>query len=344
MAATPSARALLVFGAVVFVLTLWLLCSDSRRRRESLTNRTLLPIGSTCQYTQRVRGSGAGWVCPGGSVDTKRTWGDPDGDKQCLLGCVTNPAVCQYRYRTKQKDGTWKCPVGWGDTGLDPGVINGERQCQQCPVRGDCSYTTRVDVGGGTWRCPEGTLDTGRTWESGSDGDKQCLAACCPSGYRGKNGGSSDLFACGPRDIERDGGIRRSSDTKKATELIGACCQWTNKDCRHRGLAGFFQNQKDQGITKTGYYTADDGCEVNVYDQAGKPLAVTGEGLGLKGLGIKIGLALAVTAISVGAAAFIGPAAGVVAGAAGSALAKVGTKQVVKVVGSKLEEKQKKKK
>ena len=326
------ARAALVAALAVLVAVAFLVVMFKKASRvETLAGRALLPVGSACQYSQRVRRNGQ-WACPAGSVDTGRTWGDPDGDKQCVLGCVTNAGVCQYRYREKQGDGSWRCPAGWADTGLNNGVPEGERQCQQCPVRGDCRYTTRVQTPTGQWRCPEGSLDTGRDWNMGADGEKQCLTACCPSGFKGKNGGSSDLFPCGPWDIQRDGGIRRSTDGQKATELMGACCQWTNKDCRQRGLAGLWQNRKDQGITKTGYYTADDGCEVNIYDQRGGPLAVTGSGLGIKGLGIQVGLALAVTAISVGAAAFMGPAAGVLAGGVGGAAMKLVANQAAKKV------------
>lgn len=324
--------AVLGIAAAVVLLASWF----GGGRKEGLAGRTLLNIGSTCQYAQRLKTTNGQWACPEGSVDTGRTWGDKDGDKQCLLGCVTNPNVCSYKYREKQPDGSWSCPKGYADTGLDPGVPFGDhRQCQQCAVRGDCRYTQRVQTGEGVWRCPLGTLDTGLNWDNGQDGDKQCITACCPSGFKGKNGGSSDLFPCGPWDIQRDGGIRNSSN-QKAEELIGACCQWTNKDCRHKGFKGFFQSQVDKGINKTGFYTADDGCEVNVYDQSGNPLTVTGTGLGLKGLGIQIGMALAVTAISVGAAAFMGPAAGALVGGLGGAAIKVATNQAAKKVTQKV--------
>lgn len=349
-----SKRVLLLIAAVVGLVALVMLYvywPGRQGRREGLAGRSLLPIGSTCQYAQRIQTTKGDWACPANTVDTGRTWGDNDGDKQCLMGCVTNPNVCSFKYRQyNPKDGSWKCPAGYADTGMNNGVPDGERQCQQCGFNGTCRYTQRTQTSEGVWRCPVGTIDTGAQWADGTNGDKQCITACCPSGFKGKNGGSSDLFPCGPWDIQREGGIRNSSN-QKAEELIGACCQWTNKDCRKRGFAGFFQSQVDKGIVKTGFYTADDGCEVNVYDQRGGEIAVTGTGLGIKGLGIQIGMALAVTAISVGAAAFMGPAGGVLAaGVGGTAIklvanqaAKKVTKQVVNQAGTKVTDREKEK-
>ena len=216
----------------------------------------------------------SGGKCPEGSVPTG------DSNKQCLAGCVVLPS-CTYTQRVQQGK-NWVCPSGFTDSGLTWGVPNGDKQCYQCPVEDGkrCSYTTRA-WDGKAWRCPDGTLDTGRTW--GMDkGDKQCLTGCCPTGFKGKNGGSSDLFACGAGDIARSGGIR-NKDRQPAEELNGYCCQWTNKDCKHKGFAGLFQSSKDIGTKQTGWYTEDDGCNVNVYDQSGKVVAVTGKGAGLWG-------------------------------------------------------------
>ena len=245
------------------------------RRKETMTARALLAVGSGCAYTQRVQQGGA-WRCPDGTADTGRSWGDPDGDKQCLKGCRVSPA-CEYRGRVFT-NGAWRCPDGWADTGLTWGVANGDKQCQRCPAKAGCSFTQRVKTSDGEWRCPPGTLDTGRSWGV-ADGDKQCLGACCPTGYKGREGGTSDLFACGPWDIQRDGGIRRGSDNGKPDELLPFCCQWTNKDCRRKGFAGWFQRIKDSGTSPTGYYSSDDGCNVNVWDENGTAVAVTGKGM-----------------------------------------------------------------
>lgn len=276
LAGDPLLVGLIAF-AVTFALTLLFL--RSARRREGMQNRVLAAIGSACKYTQRVPVNNQ-WKCPEGTLDTGRSWGDKDGDLQCLLGCAVSPN-CEYTGRTLQNK-QWKCPAGWADTGLNWGVPNGDKQCQRCAPKQGCGYTQRQATKDGEWRCPPGTFDTGRDWGK-PDGDKQCMTACCPSGFKGREGGTSDLFPCGPHDINRDGGIRRSSDNQKAAELISYCCQWTNKDCRHKGLSGFFQSAKDTGTRQTGYYTADDGCNVNVWDQAGGQVAVTGKGLGLWG-------------------------------------------------------------
>ena len=99
----------------------------------------------------------------------------------------------------------------------------------------------------------------------------------------GCQGGTSDLFSCATGDIPRKGGIRRSADRQPAWELAPYCCQWTNKDCKHKWVSGLWQGSKDMGTKATGYYTEDDGCNVNVWDQSGKKLAVTGKGAGLLG-------------------------------------------------------------
>lgn len=259
--AVALAAALLAVAALVALALVW------HRRRGTRENLT---ITSACQYVARLNGK-----CPEGSVETG------DAAKPCLAGCVVLPS-CQYTQRTNQ-NGTWACPAGWTDSGLTWGVPNGDKQCYQCPVEDGkrCSYTVRA-WDGKQWRCPDGTIDTGRTW--GMDkGDKQCLQGCCPTGFKGKEGGTSDLFACGAGDITRQGGIRRGADRQPADELAGYCCQWTNKDCKHKGFAGLFQSSKDIGTRPTGYYTEDDGCNVNVWDQSGKKVAVTGKGAGLWG-------------------------------------------------------------
>lgn len=229
-----------------------------------------MAITNSCEYVSKKGGA-----CPAGTADTGNS------KKPCLAGCIVMPH-CEYRTR-ESKNGKWTCPSGWMDSGLSWGVPNGDKQCYKCPVEDGkrCAYTQRQMVDG-QWQCPAGTLDTGRTW--GTDNpEKQCLLGCCPTGYNKKEGGTSDLFACGAGDITRQGGIRRSSDRQPATELASYCCQWTNKDCKKRGLAGLFQSSKDIGTKQTGYYTEDDGCNVNVWNQSGEKVAVTGKGAGLWG-------------------------------------------------------------
>lgn len=284
----------LVATAAVVWLRCWL-----RRRREGMDK---LAISSGCVYTYRVQAKDGKWVCPEGTVDTGRTWGDADGDKQCLMGCAVNPN-CQYTTRVF-KNGAWRCPAGYVDSGLTWGVAYGDRQCQKCPQQVNitgkkCSFTGREWMAeANEWRCPAGTLETGskENWNA-------CLLACCPvGGYKGREGGTSNLFPCGKWDIEREGGIAGPDGVP--TELYPFCCQWTNKDCKAKAFRGLFQGVADIGTRDTGYYTKDDGCNVNVWDQHGNKVAVTGKGLGKWGA---IGIFAGVGVATVGTAVFIGP-------------------------------------
>ena len=248
-------------------------------------------VGTGCEYTTRVQ-EGSAWVCPKGTVDTGRSWQDPDGDKQCLVGCAVNPH-CEYTQRVQQGK-EWKCPAGFVDSGLMWGVDYGDRQCHKCPTAVDlpgkkCAFTGR-EWTGKEWRCPGGSLDTGS-----KDDWNGCLLACCPTkGYKGRDGGTSELFPCGKWDVDRNGGIRRSADKGKATELYPFCCQWTNKDCKAKLFRGLFQGAADAGTKQTGFYTEDDGCNVNVWNQNGEKLAVTGKGMGKWGaIGLFVGVGLA---------------------------------------------------
>lgn len=97
-------------------------------------------IRPECQYTRREQRPDGLWVCPAGTADTGRTWGDLDGDKQCLVGCTQ------------------------------------EQQQPKAAARPECRYTRR-ELRNNAWVCPSGTTDTGRTWGD-QDGDKQCLVSC----------------------------------------------------------------------------------------------------------------------------------------------------------------------
>ena len=291
-----------------------------------------LAFNNACDYTVRVDGP-AGAVCPEGTVDTGRNYGDPFGDRQCLVQCATNPH-CTYVKRVKQPDGTWKCPAGYLDSGLTWPLANGDRQCYKCPMEENagnlkCSFTGRKQNAKGKWWCPKYTLDVG-------DQKRQCLVACCPKGHAKEHGGTSELFPCGPWDINRDGGIRSSETKGKPKELeAGVCCQWTNKDCRHKGISGLWQGLKDTGTLQTGYYTDDDGCNVNVWSMEGKPISVTGKGLGIGGAIAMIATTLLSfvpgVGMGVGVARSIGTALfGAVARGAAGAAARQGMVQVAK--------------
>lgn len=290
-------------GVLAVVVALVALASSWVAWRAMFPRDGFLAVGTGCEYTTRVQQGGA-WVCPQGTVDTGRSWQDPDGDKQCLVGCAVSPH-CEYRGRVEAGKNGWKCPAGFVDSGLTWGVAYGDRQCHKCPSTVDppgkkCAFTGRQWVAtANEWRCPPGSLDTGskEDWNG-------CLLACCPtSGFNGKQGGTSELFPCGKWDIERKGGIRRVPDGGVATELYPYCCQRTNKNCNAKLFKGLFQAVKDTGTKGTGFRMEDNGCRVNVWTQTGEGVAVTGKGMGKWGaIGLFAGVGLAAPVLMVAGA------------------------------------------
>ena len=136
-----------------------------------------------CTYVVREQKDNE-WVCPEGTIDTGRSWGDENGQNQCAITqqCVDIlgplPAKCTYTTRIPMGD-KWVCPEGTIDTGRSWEHVDGDKQCQTsaCPPSGkpvfkECSYSVRVQKDN-KWACPEGTIDTGRSWEH-ENGQKQC--------------------------------------------------------------------------------------------------------------------------------------------------------------------------
>jgi hypothetical protein len=269
-AARSAARRLPPWTLLVLVLVLAAAWRCLARRREGLSDGDCsgsrpYAVNGMCCKTQdgkkckKPKGTAApaGTAAPGG--------GCPSDKLSINLGgsapqCITNDE-CFNKYSGKNvqhADKTWWCECG------------------------DGTY----------WKDGKCNCNAGWTW----DGNNHvCLApdgvrndGACPSGFKGQNGGSSDLFPCdqnGNNEFSRSGGIRTgNNDAGTAqTMLKGLCCQWTNKDCHSKGFLGFVQGIRDKGIENTGFYTADDGCNVNVYDKTGAPMMVTGAGAGYLG-------------------------------------------------------------
>ena len=53
--------------------------------------KQLVPIRADCEYVRRVQDAQGTWLCPDGTFDTGRSWGDEHGDKQCMVRCLAGP-------------------------------------------------------------------------------------------------------------------------------------------------------------------------------------------------------------------------------------------------------------
>jgi hypothetical protein len=158
---------------------------------------------------------------------------------------------------------------GWGDNaGKCCKLQNGVNTNADCvnPTK----YTTYTGPKDGEWMCP-----LGFSWGWDGNTGKCCLNNTqCRDPLQFGNDGCERLgmFLC-ENDVGRDGGLRNSSQ-QPANEFkgTGMCCKYTN-----RGCGGFLNAIRDAGMKGSGYYTADDGCNVDVFGFDGSPVATNGK-------------------------------------------------------------------
>lgn len=173
----------------------------------------------------------------------------------------------------KKSDGSCGCPgntVWRNDQCLPPSVdckAPKEWKNDQCV----CSDPTKSDGADGSWctvsapmpppAAPGALPDF--TWEQRV---RQCegLGALMPGG-RGK------AYVCKTNpNIRADYG----KGSEYAYGIEWQCCKNTNYDCKKSGAAGAWQAASQAGLKGSGYWTDDDGCNLDVFGLDGQPIAV----------------------------------------------------------------------
>jgi len=268
---------------------------------------------------------GSGFCPPG----TAWGWGANAG-KCCVnnANCVgsVNPTNWEGCYYTKKvwKDNGWNCPDEYPrDTG-DWSYVNANYQCaskSECVTKVQNAAAPAKKAANtlklGDWICPPGY-----SW-----GWDQNAGKCCMNNYSCREAiqfgepacKAKGLFLC-ENDVDRDGGVH-NYNKQKALEFkgTGICCKYTNRGCG----GNFWNGLRDAGMKGSGYYTADDGCNVEVFDYMGNPIATNGKSIFDVAAPIAGMVAGSVAGMAIG-----NPALGMVAGAAIKGGTQVGLSQL----------------
>jgi hypothetical protein len=83
-------------------------------------------------------------------------------------------------------------------------------------------------------------------------------------------GGHGDGYVC-----KENPNIRRGfGENRYASDIEWQCCKNTNYDCHTSGIKGVWQKASQAGLKPSGYYTDDDGCNLDVFGLDGAEIAV----------------------------------------------------------------------
>jgi len=208
------------------------------------------PDGSWCTQCKAPFAKKNGQcACPGNKVWRNNQCMDPIVDCKAPKMWKNDQCVCVDPLATDGPDGSW---------------------CTQCKAPfakkdGQCACP-----GNTTWKdgyCQELSAPSNGglpdfTWDQRV---RQCRAI-----GRLMPGGHGDGYVC-----KENPNIRRGfGENKYAWDIEWQCCKNTNYDCHTSGIKGVWQKASQAGLKPSGYYTDDDGCNLDVFGLDGAEIAV----------------------------------------------------------------------